>query len=215
MNQPDELPPKPPNAQEGVEIAHHQWTPYLDSFSREHLDWLVTLEVRSREGRLMIAEERPLKGVSLDTAEGVDRAYIQVGGGPDAHLTHIVEQPVRVTFKRSQSGRHEGLEIASANGTITVVRFRSAMKPESVDGIAASKKYASVFRLHHSLWRVTNVGGSSTRPRCGPGWKDAAGTNCARAMRPPPVCPAPRKGVLRRPRYPVASRRKADRVPSG
>ncbi len=137
MNQPDEAQPQPEKAQGDVDIAHNQWTAYLDSFSREHLDWLVTVEIRSREGRLMVAEERPLKGVSLDWAEGVDRAYIQVGDGPEAHMTHTVERPVRVTFKQSQSGAHQGLEIATANGTTTVIRFRSAMRPEALDGIAA------------------------------------------------------------------------------
>ena len=38
------------------------------------------------------------------------------GGRPDAHVTHTVERPLRVVFKQSQSGEHQGLEIASANG---------------------------------------------------------------------------------------------------
>ena len=133
MNQSDESQPQ----QGAAEIAHNEWAEYLDSFSREHLDWLVTVEVRSPEGRLIVVEERPLKGVSLDHAESLERAYVQVGSGPEAHMTHMVERPIRVVFKQSQAGEHQGLEIASANGTTTVIRFRSAMRPESLDGIAA------------------------------------------------------------------------------
>ena len=137
MNQPDESLQPPADAQDAVEIAHNQWTAYLDSFSRSHMDWLVAVEIRSPEGRLMVVEERPLKGVSLDSAEGIDRAYIQVGGGPEARLTHTIERPVRITLKQSQSGAHEGLEIAMANGTTTVIRFRTTIQPETLDGIAA------------------------------------------------------------------------------
>jgi hypothetical protein len=137
MNQSDESQPQPAKAQGEVEIAHNQWMEYLNSFSREHLDWMVTVEIRSPEGRLMIVEERPLKGVSLDRAEAVERAYVQVGDRPEAHVTHKVERPIRVTFKQSQAGEHQGLEIASANGTTTVIRFRSAMRPEALDGKAA------------------------------------------------------------------------------
>ncbi len=137
MNQADEPQSPQANAQGEVEIAHNQWMGYLDGFSREHLDWLVTIEVRSPEGRLIVVELQPFKGVSLDRAEGVERAYVQVGDRAEAHVTHTVERPVRVVFRQSPSGEHRGLEIASANGTATVIRFRSAMRPEELDGIAA------------------------------------------------------------------------------
>jgi hypothetical protein len=138
MDNPDELQPQPPKMQGEVEIAHNHWTEYLDSFSREHMDWMVTVEVRSAEGRLMIVEERPLKGVSIDRANSLERAYVQVDDGAQAHVTHMVERPVRVIFKQSRAGEHQGLEIASANGTTTVIRFRSAMRPEALDGISAA-----------------------------------------------------------------------------
>ena len=135
MKDRDEL--EPMKAEGDVEIAHQQWTAYLDSFSRQHLDWLVSVEIRSPEGRLMVVEERPFKGISLESAAGIDRAYVQVGERPEAHLTHTIEQPLRMTFRQSQSGQHRGLEIASANGTTTVILFRSAMQPEMLDGMAA------------------------------------------------------------------------------
>ena len=137
MDQADEPQAQHANAPGEVEIAHNQWRGYLDSFSREHMDWLVTVEVRSPEGRLIIVEQQPFKGVSLDRAEGVERAYVQVGDGAETHVTHMVERPVRVVFRQGPSGEHQGLEIGSANGTTTVIRFRSAMRPEALNGIAA------------------------------------------------------------------------------
>jgi hypothetical protein len=52
-------------------------------------------------------------------------------------MTHTIDRPTRVMFQQSQAGEHQGLEITSADGTTTVVRFRTAMKPEALDGIAA------------------------------------------------------------------------------
>ena len=67
---------------------------------------------------------------------GNERAYVQVAGTPAEHVTHTIGKPVRVTFKQTQLGAHQGLEIASADGTVTAIDFRSAMAPEMLDGIA-------------------------------------------------------------------------------
>ncbi len=119
-----------------VDIPHEQWLAFLDSFSRQHLDWLVTIEVESLPGTLIAVEQRQLKGISIDRADGKERAYIQVGYGTKEHITHIVDSPTHIRFKRSETGAHEGLEIESADGTTTVIRFRSAARPEMLDGIA-------------------------------------------------------------------------------
>ncbi len=137
MNEHDEKQPQLGKAQGDAEIAHKQWTSYFDRFSRQHLDWAVSVEIRSPEGRLIVVEESPLKGVSLESAAGIERAYVQVGDRPETHGTHRIEQPLRVIFKQSPAGEHLGLEIVSANGTTTVIRFRSAMQPEMLDGMAA------------------------------------------------------------------------------
>jgi hypothetical protein len=85
----------------------------------------------------VVIEERPLEGVSVDDVQGNERAYVQVGGPPAEHITHTISRPVRMTFKTTHSGAHEGLEIASSDGTITAIQFRSAMSPEMLDGRAA------------------------------------------------------------------------------
>lgn len=128
---------QPPQTEAERDVPHEEWREFLDSFSRQHLDWLVTVELVTGTGRLVAIEERPLQGISFDRADDKERAYIQVGGTPDEHFTHIVDTPTSLRFEQTQTGAHEGVEITSADGTITVVRFRSAMRPEALDGIAA------------------------------------------------------------------------------
>lgn len=128
---------QPTESHGDCEIAHDQWIAFLDSFTQQHMDWPVTVEIMSPLGRLVAIHQRPLKSVTLDRANGNERAYVQVCGSPEGHVSHTVYKPTRVTFKRSQSGMHQGLEILSADGTTTAIRFRSAMWPEKLDGIAA------------------------------------------------------------------------------
>src|SRR5208282_6728156 len=122
--------------QEDSDIPHDEWLSFLDSFSRQHLNWLATIEVVSAAGRQAIVEERRLQGISVDRRDRPERAYIEVGETLKEHMTHIVNTPANIRFKRSRSGEHQGLEIASADGTTTVIRFRSMIRPEMLDDIA-------------------------------------------------------------------------------
>ncbi len=120
-----------------VEIEPDRWISFLDGFSRQHEGWLASVEVATGVGTLMEVKNRRLRGVSIDHADGKQRAYVEVGDAPDECLTHTVESPMCIRFKRTESGAHEGLDIASADGSTTLVRFRSAMLPEMLDGIAS------------------------------------------------------------------------------
>jgi Family of unknown function (DUF5335) len=114
-----------------VDIEPGEWISFLDGFSRQHEGWLATVEVATA------VANRRLRGVSIDHADGHQRAYVEMGDTPDETLTHTVEGPTRIRFRRTRAGAHEGLEIESADGSTTIVRFRSAMLPEMLDGIAS------------------------------------------------------------------------------
>lgn len=120
-----------------VEVAHSQWAEFFDSFSRQHMDWLVAVESISPAGKLIAVEELPLLAVGVDTSDAQERVYVQVGTGLEEHITRTIDEPAKVIFKRSQGGAHQGLEIVSADGTTTVVHFRSAMRPETLGDVAA------------------------------------------------------------------------------
>jgi hypothetical protein len=120
-----------------VEIEPYDWISFLDSFSSQHEGWLVSIEVATAAGKLMEVKNRRLRGVCVDHADGKQRAYIEVGDAPGGCVTHFVDAPTRIRFKREQTGAHEGLDIVSADGSTTLIRFRSAMLPEMIDDIAS------------------------------------------------------------------------------
>lgn len=129
-----------PDIQESIgdlEIEPYEWISFLDCFSRQHEGWMASIEVATAAGNLREVKDRRLRGVSIDHAHGHQRAYVEVGDPPDECVTHIVSMPTHIMFKRRHSGAHEGLDIASADGTKTLVRFRSPILPEMIDDIAS------------------------------------------------------------------------------
>ena len=64
---------------------------FLDGFSRQHEGWLASIEVSTPGGKLTEVVNRRLRGVSIDHADGKQRAYVEVGDAPDECLTHVVE----------------------------------------------------------------------------------------------------------------------------
>lgn len=119
------------------QIPRDEWEPFCQSFSRQHRRWLVTIEVIDESGASRImARDEPLKEVAVELANGKpDRIFINVGTAPRERLAHTVAAPSAVTFERSEEGAHGGMSIESGSGEKTVLRFRSEVLPEMVDGI--------------------------------------------------------------------------------
>lgn len=120
------------------EIPRGEWLSFLDVFSRQHEDWLVTLEVAEGQARSGVeAENVKFQGITPEHSEGHDRISIALGKEPDDHLTHFVADPLRVLFLESKSGAHVGLQIEAADGSRTSIRFRGPSKPETLNDVAA------------------------------------------------------------------------------
>ena len=116
---------RPAEIQGDQDIPRDQWLSFLGSFSRQHLNWLATVEVVSAKGRLIEVEERRFQDISIDRGDGPGCAYVRMGETLKERVTHLVHTPVSIRFKQSSSGDHQGLEIVSADGATTVLRFRS------------------------------------------------------------------------------------------
>jgi hypothetical protein len=116
------------------EIERRQWSDFLDGFSRQHEGWLVTVEdVPGGEGSSCVeTRDLPLQGISIDRDGAIS---ISVGDSADNHLTRTVDHPTRIIVEQTDAGGDHGLRINRDRDEATRVRFRSAARPEEVDGL--------------------------------------------------------------------------------
>jgi hypothetical protein len=121
------------------EIPRDDWKSFFDTFSRQHEGWLATLEILGKDiGAQKEGDELPLTGVSL--ASGGDEPEtisINLGGAPDDHVSHAIVGPTRVWLQQTTAGANAALEIEASDGTQTLLRFRSALPSEMVDGVVS------------------------------------------------------------------------------
>lgn len=119
------------------QITRNEWPSFFDSFSRQHDGWLVTLEVFQPEiGAQVEARELALEGVTAELNDSdKDKIEIMIGGKPNRHVTHTIANPTEVSLEQTDDGADQALAIKSADDTMTLLRFRSAMRPEMVDAM--------------------------------------------------------------------------------
>jgi len=116
------------------EIPREDWRPFLDAFSREHRGWLVSIDVLGPEvGAQHEASDIPLEGVAADERD--DLISVFAGRDADRHVAHTVPAPIGVAVQQTAEGADEALQIRSRDGDTTILRFRTAIRPELVDGI--------------------------------------------------------------------------------
>lgn len=124
------------------EILRDEWAPYFEQFSRQHEGWLVTVEILGLDiGDQVQVRNLPLEGIVVESTDAGDQMTIIAGSRPGARISHTISSPSRVWIKQSAQGADEALEIESPSGAV-IVRFRSAVLPELVDGIVAAKANA-------------------------------------------------------------------------
>jgi Family of unknown function (DUF5335) len=118
------------------EIARSEWNTFLDTFSRQHEGWLVTVEEIAGDGgsRRVEARELPLRRVCISPRE--PSISVALGRAPD-DKTYTIIQPARLIVDQTDAGGDRGLMIERQDGQSTRIRFRAAVRPEEVDGLAA------------------------------------------------------------------------------
>ena len=119
------------------EILKSEWPEFFDSFSRQHEGWLVTLEILGSDIGAQVEErELAFEGIvdEWDEVHG-NQIVIMMGNRPDDHITHAISRPTQVSLEETEEGADAALAIKSADGVTALVRFRSPMLPEMVDGV--------------------------------------------------------------------------------
>ena len=128
------------------EIPKNEWPEFFDSFSRQHEGWLATLEILGSEiGAQVEGRELALEGITdeWDETEG-DTIMIMTGAKANDHVTHSITRPTQVSLEQTDEGADAALAIKSADGVTALLRFRSPILPELVDGIVTLESRPSL-----------------------------------------------------------------------
>ena len=119
------------------EIPRQDWNNFFDGFSRQHEGWLATLEIFALDvGAQEEVHELPFEGISIASGgNGADAIAISLGKTPEDHVTHTITKPEHVWLEQTSGGANAALEIESENQNKALLRFRSSLPPEMVDGV--------------------------------------------------------------------------------
>jgi hypothetical protein len=121
------------------EIAKDEWGTFFNNFSRRHEGWLATLEILGLEiGAQVEGRELALRGIVDEWDDMKGNAIMMMAGTkPNDHVTHTIRNATQVSLEQTDGGADVALAIKSADGTTALLRFRSPMLPELVDGLVA------------------------------------------------------------------------------
>lgn len=121
------------------EIPRDEWIEFFDGFSRQHEGWLAAVEVFGADiGAQVEARELPFAGITAEfKGSGENMISLLLGEEAEDHVTHTISRPTHVRLEQTAEGANAALQIESADGTTTLLRFRSAVLPEMVDGIVS------------------------------------------------------------------------------
>ena len=109
------------------EIAHERWTYFLDDFTQLHQGERVHVETMGEGGFGVKSQlcDLPLLGVVGAPPEASSGEWIEiiVGDSPATAASHTVPHPSRVVVAEGENGKGVALQIDSADGSVTMIRF--------------------------------------------------------------------------------------------
>ena len=122
------------------EIKREEWPDFFDGFSRRHEGWLVTIEILDNElGDQIEVENQALKGIVAERRRDPKVIEIFTSNTSKESSTHIIDKPITVWVEETGEGAEAAVEIESEDHGKTLLRFRSAALPETVDGVAPER----------------------------------------------------------------------------
>jgi len=116
------------------EIPRDEWLEFFDRFSGQHEGWLTRVEiVRDGAPTEVAARELPLESISADLKDKEQAISICLGERMEECLN--IDNPKHVKLEQTDEGADRALEIDSADGRKTMIRFRTTVLAENVDGL--------------------------------------------------------------------------------
>ena len=118
------------------EVTRNEWTSFFDIFSKQHEGWIASLELLGDQvGAQVEAIEMPFEGISVSVEDEPQSLVINLGKTAEDHVSHTIERPRHVWLRQTEEGANDSLEIVQENNQKALLRFRSPVRPEFVDGI--------------------------------------------------------------------------------
>jgi hypothetical protein len=125
---------------ETIEIPRDSWHNFFSRFSIEHETQFVAVEVMGGDiGAQIEGRSLLLSGISEGDQHGESLA-LTFDALDGEHLTHMVHKPTHVRVQRTADKTDEALEIQSADGTTTLVRFPAA-EAHHADALKGAERF--------------------------------------------------------------------------
>jgi len=124
-----------------VEIPPEEWHSFFNAFSRQHEGWLGTLAVTQIDEQRTEVRGCRLEDISSHHLKPGHEIYLTLARNDGWQVASRIKDPARVVFRRDLEGAHEGLDINSADGTLTSIRFRVTARPETLDGVLTDTRH--------------------------------------------------------------------------
>jgi hypothetical protein len=112
------------------EILADQWSPFFNDFTQLHQGERVNVETlgNGEWGVTSQVHNLPLVGIVAGDFKAGIGEWIEIIAGDSArtHATHSVPNPAHVRLAEEENGKAVALQIESAEGLVTMVRFEYA-----------------------------------------------------------------------------------------
>lgn len=109
-------------------LDHVAWANYFNEFTKRNQSRPTKLEVFGEAGAQEEEHGLPFTGISIEQLGGMPRVEIMLGDASGSrHLTHVVLNVHQITPKLGSDGRDDALEIVSAEGETSLLRFERQM----------------------------------------------------------------------------------------
>jgi hypothetical protein len=117
-------------------VPHNEWHEFLRAFSSRYAGWLVAIETHDLKTRETVTSRFVrFEYAELDLEDKKNPRINVVVRDDQKEIKHILFRPSDLIQPISENGNEDGLRIVSVN-TVTTVKFRVAVSPELVDGVA-------------------------------------------------------------------------------
>ena len=115
------------------EIPRAEWNDFFSQFTDEHDDEAVEVEMIGPEiGAQIEGRELHLRGISPARNVQESDLALELDSVDGKHVTHMIPKPTHVWVLQAPDKTDEALEIESADGTKTLLRFSTSDAEEPV-----------------------------------------------------------------------------------